>query len=225
MEYITLSSLDNAGAGTHTAYGLYLDNVTGADTNYSIYSNGGNSYYAGSIGVGITPTYKLDVVGDINLTGAIRANGGAGTLGHVLTSAAGGLNTWTDPAVLGTNYWNIGSGSIYPVNATLDAFIGGTASSSAKFAFINSNANTPTASISGSIANVRTYLTGDGNLATSNMQPLTLGGASTGPIQLSPKNTTGLYVGGTGSVGVGNTAPGALLDIGFGWLNPRHTAP
>ncbi len=213
-EFITLSSLDNAGAGTHTAYGLYLGNVTGADTNYSIYSNGGNSYYAGSIGVGITPTYKLDVVGDVNLTGAIRTNGGAGTTGYVLTSAAGGLNTWTDPAILGTNYWNIGSGSIYPVNTTLDAFIGGTASSSAKFAFINANANTPTASISGSIANVRTFLTGDGNLATTNMQALTLGGASTGPIQLSPKNTTGLFVSGTGSVGVGNTVPGALLDIG-----------
>lgn len=47
------------------------------------------------IGVGTnTPGYKLDVVGDINLTGAVRVAGNAGTSGYVLTSSGGGAVTW-----------------------------------------------------------------------------------------------------------------------------------
>lgn len=40
------------GEGTSTAYGLYITNVAGADTNYPIYSAAtGNSYFAGDIDV------------------------------------------------------------------------------------------------------------------------------------------------------------------------------
>ncbi|MFC1703099.1 hypothetical protein ACFLZO_01395, partial [Patescibacteria group bacterium] len=62
--YIDIDTLDTAGSGTHTAYGLYLDDVTGADTNYQIYSNGtAPSYFAGPVGMGIatSPQYALDV--------------------------------------------------------------------------------------------------------------------------------------------------------------------
>src|SRR5260221_4285299 len=54
----------------------------------------------------------------------------------------------------------------------------------AKFAFINVNNGTPTASISGANNNA-TSLTATGTLATTNGQSLTLGGASTGNIVLS----------------------------------------
>ncbi|KKU86693.1 MAG: hypothetical protein UY16_C0050G0001, partial [Candidatus Gottesmanbacteria bacterium GW2011_GWA2_47_9] len=50
-------------------------------------------------------------------------------------------------------------------------------------------------------------------LSTTNMAPLTLGGASTGPIQLSPKGTTGLFVNGSGNVGIGTTGPDAPLSF------------
>ncbi|TRZ50089.1 hypothetical protein D4S03_07305, partial [bacterium] len=82
----------------------------------------------------------------------------------------------------GESFWTIDTGAMYPVNSTVDLLFGGTASSSAKFAFLNTNLGTPTASVSGSIAGVSTYLTGDGNLATTNMAPLTLGGTTTGNI-------------------------------------------
>jgi hypothetical protein len=53
---------------------------------------------SGNLGIfTITPAYKLDVVGDINLTGALRIGTAAGTAGQVLTSAAGGANIWTTP--------------------------------------------------------------------------------------------------------------------------------
>lgn len=52
----------------------------------------------GNVGIfTITPAYKLDVGGDINLTGALRIGTFEGTAGQVLTSAGGGANTWTTP--------------------------------------------------------------------------------------------------------------------------------
>ncbi|HNW90873.1 MAG TPA: hypothetical protein PKN48_14535, partial [Bacteroidales bacterium] len=49
-----------------------------------------------NVGIGTTnPTYKLHVVGTMNLTSALYANGTAGTSGQVLTSTGGGAMTWT----------------------------------------------------------------------------------------------------------------------------------
>jgi Chaperone of endosialidase len=57
------------GAGWQNA--LYFDNVTSSGyTNLIMQSAGGN------VGIGtITPTYKLDVTGDINASSSVRANG------------------------------------------------------------------------------------------------------------------------------------------------------
>jgi hypothetical protein len=49
----------------------------------------------GNIGIGTaSPSKKLDVSGDINFSGALYANGGAGTAGQLLLSAGGSTNTW-----------------------------------------------------------------------------------------------------------------------------------
>src|SRR5258708_1631156 len=62
-------------------------------------------------------------------------------------------------------------------NSTYDVLFGGTATNSARFAFINNSgaATTPTASISANNGNNATYLTGAGTLGTTNGQSLTLG--------------------------------------------------
>src|SRR5205085_2604465 len=89
----------------------------------------------------------------------------------------------------------------------------GQASTSAKFAFLNVNTGTPTASISGTTANVNTFLTGEGTLSTTNMATLTIGSATSGAIQLNPSGSTGLYINGAGSVGFNTTTPGEKVEI------------
>ncbi len=115
----------------------------------------------------------------------------------------------------GAGYWGQTLGALYANNNTTDLLIGGNATTSAKFAFTNVLTGTPTASISGTTANVATYLTGEGNLATTNMQPLTIGGSTTGSVQLNPKGSTGLFVSGSGNVGIGTTSNtgGYVLDV------------
>jgi DNA-binding transcriptional MerR regulator len=110
----------------------------------------------------------------------------------------------------GTNYWGQISGGttggvLYSLNNTVDLLIGSNATSSAKFAFINVNSGTPTASISGSTAGVALSMDGNGNISTTNMAPLTIGNATTGSVQLSPKGTTGLKVDGDGNTWIGGT--------------------
>ncbi|MEZ6255400.1 MAG: hypothetical protein R3B92_01315 [Patescibacteria group bacterium] len=48
----------------------------GDTLNYAIYSEGGNSYLGGNLGLGTTaPSYTLDVVGDIRASGDLRVAG------------------------------------------------------------------------------------------------------------------------------------------------------
>jgi len=55
----------------------------------------------GNVGIGTyTPTKKLEVAGDVKITGAIYNNTGPGTTGQVLSSSGSGAFTWEDPAAL-----------------------------------------------------------------------------------------------------------------------------
>ncbi len=162
----------------------------------------------GNVGIGdTTPDHKLDVAGNIGLDASGYINWGDtdGTSGYGLRDNAGvvefknNAGAWSPIGGSSTGYWTLSSGALYPVNSTLDALIGGTASSSAKFAFLNVNSGTPVASISGNLANVATYLTGDGTLGTTNKRSLTLGNSTT-------YNTTGdlfIHPNGTGNVAIG----------------------
>jgi len=49
-------------------------------------------------------------------------------------------------------YWSQTNGAIYPNNSTVDFFIGGQATTSAKFAVLNVNTLSPIASIAGTLS-------------------------------------------------------------------------
>ncbi len=113
------------------------------------------------------------------------------------------------PTANGGSFWNSSLGGLFPGNSTLDLLIGGTTTSSAKFAVLNVAGGTPTASISANSGNIATYLTGNGTLATTNRQTLTIGNSSTynttGNVLINPNET--------GNVGIGLTSPATTLDI------------
>jgi len=71
--YITDAS--NTGGGVISQqYGLYIENQTAGALNYALYSAGGQSYFNGNVGIGVpVPTEKLDVLGNINISGNINA--------------------------------------------------------------------------------------------------------------------------------------------------------
>ncbi len=135
---------------------------------------------------------------------------GAGTEGNILTTHNNsGPPTWTSPSSLGTNYWALGLGTIYPGNTTMDLLIGNSATASAKFAFINVLKNTPTASISGSTAGVATFIDGNGNISSTLRNSITIGNSST-------YNTTGnvlLNPNGFGNIGIGTSSPFSKLSV------------
>lgn len=107
--------------------------VSGATTLGSTLDVTGLTTIGGNLGIGsATPGYKLDLVGEFNLTDAIRVAGNAGISGYVLTSSAGGANTWTDPDSIGlwANTLNI----FHPREeyaSIVDLSLGGTSTASA----------------------------------------------------------------------------------------------
>ena len=93
--------------------------------------------------------------------------------------------------------WQENNGALSPTNITNDLLLGGISTSTAKFAFINNAGVIPTASISANSGNNAAFLTGTGNLQTTNRQTLTLGGADTGDINLSLAGSSNLRISGT----------------------------
>ncbi len=146
----------------------------------------------GNVGIGTTaPAYNLDISGTLRTTSTTTFNTltytwpSSLTNNFILQTNSSGTLSWVDPSLAGasTIYWTQGAGILYPKNATVDTLIGGTATDSAKFAFINVNSGTPTASISAGL-NGAAYLTATGTLATTAKQNLTIGSTDTGNITI-----------------------------------------
>ncbi|MDO8335762.1 MAG: hypothetical protein Q7T74_03205, partial [Candidatus Saccharibacteria bacterium] len=78
------------------------------------------------------------------------------------------------------------SGAIVPNNTSLDFLLGSQSSASAKFAVLNINSGTPTASISAGTSGAL-YLSANGSLQTTAFQTLTIGGSTTGNVAINPK--------------------------------------
>ena len=131
------------------------------------------------------------------------------TAGYVLsTNGAAADPSWIPMSAAGN--WTLGAlGVLYPNSSSADVLIGGTATSSAKFAFKNVLTGVPTASISGTTSNVATFVDGNGNISTTNRANLLLGNSST-------YNSTGSILmnsNGVGLVGIGTNSPLSTLMV------------
>jgi len=126
------------------------------------------------VGVGTTaPDYTLDVDGDLNFTGALRAAGSAGTAGQVLLSAGAGTPVWTDiSGAIGSNAWLQGGNTFGAIGVlgTNDNY---------NLQFKTNNATRMTIDTSGNV----------GIGTTSPSYPLDIVGSSLGTLQLSNVST------------------------------------
>ncbi|MFC1627260.1 beta strand repeat-containing protein, partial [Patescibacteria group bacterium] len=193
----------------------------------------------GDITIDAADDLTLTAAGNLVFTGfdcTGQANGGA------LTADAAGVITCTADDSGGAaagGMWQEGAGadagSLSPINNTWDVLIGSTATASAKFAFLNVNSGTPTASISANSGDNATFLTGTGNLGTTNAQTLTLGGATSGDILFQPNQDTGDYlkltsdatdltIATTDGAALNITAAGAISIDGTGASNVSATS-
>ncbi|MDE2590286.1 MAG: S-layer family protein, partial [Patescibacteria group bacterium] len=146
----------------------------------------------------------------------------AGTpiFGQCLISGINSAPSWATCASggAGINYWTNSSGAIYPINNTLDLYVGGTSTASAKFAVLDMAGGTPVASISAQDGSGKALLlSGNGTIQSMNMQNLNLGGSTTGNIVLSPDNGNGAVILNIG--GSQLSATGQSLDTTSGTFN------
>lgn len=185
---ITSSSLTSVGT---LAGGVW--NATAIGTQY-----GGTGQNFSGVAQGALPYFSA--TGTMNTLGV-------GTAGQCLMTNGVGANPSWGNCSNATNYWQITNGALFPENNTLDFFVGGTASASAKFAVLNVSSGTPTASLSAGAGG--TYLAANGSLQTTNNQGLTIGGNTTGDITLSPQNGSGTV----NSLGNVNLAAGKTFLI------------
>jgi hypothetical protein len=109
-------------------YGLFIENQnTGNTTNYSIYSNGGNNYFAGNVMIGITsPSANFTVNGTTNLShiGNVKITGG--TSGQYIQTDGNGNLSFSNVSI--TNLSNGTSNvAISSTNGNVTTSVGGTA--------------------------------------------------------------------------------------------------
>src|SRR5207253_2574683 len=116
---------------------------------------------------------------------------------------------------VGTNWFNVTNGALYPINSTLDFLVGGQSTASAKFGFLNVNSGTPTASISAITTNNALSLDANGNISTTNRQTLTIGSASTGNIVIDSPTALNLNTVNNAPIttGTGLTTLGGNLQL------------
>ncbi len=161
----------------------------GANTKFTI-SNNGN----------ITANNYTNVGGVFygTSTGLLQQTA-AGSAAQCLIGGA--TPTWATCATgsNGTNYWQLNNTILSPANSNYDLAIGGTATGSAFQVFANANGTIPagTASTSGNLT-----FNSAGNIQTTANQTLTIGGSTTGNINLSPLNGTNGNVVDSGNIAI-----------------------
>ena len=135
-----------------------------------------------------------------------------GTENQLLSVSNTGVPTWVTSSAF--NFFQKADGVISPLNTADDFILGSASTASAKFAFINNAAGTPTASIAAQNGSGSALSLNPNSITTQNDQTLTLGGPTTGNVQLVSGGTTALTALANGNVGIGTAAPLSLFSVG-----------
>jgi hypothetical protein len=164
---------------------------------------------------------SLNQVGlQFNLSGGTSGNSydiqGTGnswhvTKGGVLTVASctgcggvsGGGSNWT---------LDTANGILRPNNNTLDFLLGGTGTTSAKFAVLNLNSGIPVATVAGTFS-LSSAAGTTRTIGATAMNALQLGDANTGDLIFAPANSAAMTIKNGGNVGIGTTSPLEALSV------------
>ncbi len=201
-----VTTLNLGGAATTLSVGATTGTITIRNASAAI---------QGNVTLGDAATDTLTFTGRVAQDSDLLPIGTTGT-NDLGSSSLSWDNAYIDnlySASTGTSgHWQRANGIVVPTNISDELLIGSTSTSSAKFAFLNVATGTPTASISGDLT-----LASAGIIRTTDLQPLTIGGITTGGIALSPASSTpSLYVANGGNVGIGTVVPGARFEVAGG---------
>ena len=159
----------------------------------------------------------------LNINGGIELAGGYGSTGQCLTANGTSAATWGTCGGGGAFSISDANGTTYQHNTTTDLLIGGTSTSSAKFAVLNvAGTNTPVASISatsGTDATKGLYISGDGSIQTVRNNTLTLGGGTTGNISLADNTSVTGNLSATGTITANTTGTINGININSGAIS------
>ena len=144
-------------AGTATLFNTNATalNIGGAATTVSIGAGTGTT--------AVNNNFTVAGAGTTQFNGITYTWPGSQGAGYVLRTNGSGTLSWIDAAGIG--YLTQSNGLLYPINSTVDFALGGTATSSSKFAVINVNSGTPTATLSAG-TNGGLYVTANGTIQT-----------------------------------------------------------
>ncbi len=193
----------NAGSsvsGATSAYGLYVDAPTGGTANYAA------SFASGNVGVGTTaPTAVLHISPAVsNIAPALRVTGAVNTTNITASTEVPDL----DLALNRTETWATGALALQEavkIGAPTYNFVGASTLTEADTVSI---LGAPAKGANATLTNTYALNIGSGAVgAATNSFGLKVA-AQTG----ATNNYSAVFTG--GNVGIGNTAPGALLDIG-----------
>src|SRR6185503_14595959 len=199
--------------------GVVHSNGTGVLSSSAVNLAGGSNEVTGILPVGNGGT---GIDGSLAANGTLLIGNGTGYTLSTLTAGTGiAINNGAGSITITSNQGNIDAffsqtqGLLYANNSTVDFSIGGQSTASAKFAVLNVNSGVPTASVSAGLTG-GISINASGTISTTDMQTLTLGGASTGNVRLSGFGTGIIHSNSTGvlSYSAVNLAGGALEVTG-----------
>ncbi|HEV2339978.1 MAG TPA: site-specific integrase [Patescibacteria group bacterium] len=222
---IITSSSAGIGTGLFGNAELVVNQPNAAGDIFTASQSGNTKFTVGNSGSLTAATFNTanGVIYSTNTSGLLSETA-AGTTGQCFTGNTGSAPTWSSCSSAASNFWQLNSGALAPLNITNDLLIGGVSTGSATTSFqvfakaySNDQGTVPagTATTSGNIV-----FNGTGTQAYNLLNNSSLGFYTSYGGDKGLSATPSLFIANSGSngngsgfVGVGTNSPGATLDV------------